>query len=262
MTTAPFTFRVFRFDPAQDRGPTYQEYALDVPPGTTVLEALLRIQAEQDGSLAFRYACRGAVCGSCAMTINGREALACRTQVHALLDQARHVYAGPGREEAQVQREDPRTIVVEPLRTLSVIKDLVVDMDPFFQKLEAVEPWLQPGEPHPRGERRVEPEDWAEAEPYTNCILCACCHSVCPVVAQEPDYLGPAALAHHYRFLADVRDQADERRLALVDGEHGVHGCDFVWNCVHICPRGVPPTRGIAKTRARMTRQRKEERRG
>ena len=272
MDTKPFTFRIHRFDPAKDEEPSYQAYTLDVPPGTTVLEALLRIQAEQDGSLAFRYACRGAVCGSCAMMINGREALACRTQVHGLTDEPRAVYPGAEREESErsgeqgdVSRGDPPVITVEPLRSLEVIKDLVVDMGPFFEKLEAVEPWLQPeGPAEPGTERLVEPGstesagEWEEAEPYTNCILCACCYSVCPVVEEDPDYLGPAALAQHYRFLADVRDDADGRRLALVGGEHGVAGCDFVWNCVEICPKGVPPTKGIAKTRARITRKERE----
>jgi succinate dehydrogenase / fumarate reductase iron-sulfur subunit len=254
-----FTFRVYRFDPARDDEPVYQSYTLDVPEGMTVLEALLRIQAEQDGSLAFRYACRGAVCGSCAMMINGREALACRTQVHGLTQGSRMVYRGAEREERKGRggrspREDGRTITVEPLRNLEVVRDLVVDMEPFFEKLEAVEPWLRPEEAHPEAERLVEPHQWSEAEPYTNCILCACCHSVCPVVEEDPQYLGPAALAQHYRFLADVRDAAAERRLALVGGEHGVQACDFVWNCVEICPKGVPPTKGIAKTRARITR--------
>ena len=252
----PFTFRIYRFDPERDDEPIYRAYTLDVPEGMTVLEALLRIQAEQDGSLAFRYACRGAVCGSCAMMINGREELACRTQVHGLGEQSRTVYRDAARVEDEGEADDGRTITVEPLRNLEVIKDLVVDMDPFFEKLEAVEPWLQPARPDPEDERLVEPAAWEEAEPYTNCILCACCHSVCPVEEEDADYLGPAALAQNYRFLADVRDGSGAERLTLVAGEHGVEGCDFVWNCVEICPKGVPPTKGIAKTRARITRGR------
>jgi succinate dehydrogenase / fumarate reductase iron-sulfur subunit len=224
----------------------------------TVLEALLRIQAEQDGTLAFRYACRGAVCGSCAVMINGREVLACRTQVHGLRRQLHTIYEGSDREEGEPVADDG-VVTVEPLRNLTVIKDLVVNMEPFFEKLEAIEPWLQPRDTHSEAERRVEPEAWGEAEPYTNCILCACCHSVCPVEEEDPDYLGPAALAQHYRFLADVRDDADDERLALVGGEHGVAACDFVWNCVEICPKGVPPTKGIAKTRARITRKERDE---
>ena len=265
MDTQSFTFRIQRFDPAHEDEPTYQTYTLDVPEGMTVLEALLRIQAEQDGSLAFRYACRGAVCGSCAMMINGREELACRTQVHSLFEEERTVYRGTERgstrssEKAVEHIETSNTITVEPLRNLRVIKDLVVDMEPFFEKFDAIEPWLQPDGPDPESERLVEPEGWIEAEPYTNCILCACCYSVCPVAEGDPAYLGPAALAQHYRFLSDVRDGADERRIKLVSGEHGIGGCDFVWNCVEICPKGVPPTRGIAKTRARITRGQREQ---
>jgi len=253
-----FRFKIRRFDPAQDRQPMYRSYSLDVPPGMTVLEALLQIQGEQDGSLAFRYACRGAVCGSCAMMINGREALACRTQVHGLLKQPRIVYSGTEREENEWTPQEEQTIVVEPLRNLPVLKDLVVDMDPFFDKLEAIKPWLQPRASNPKAERLVKQDEWEEAEPYTNCILCASCHSVCPVEEKDLDYLGPAALAQNYRFLADVRDEADDERLDLVSGEHGVEACDFVWNCVKICPKGVPPTKGIAKTRARITRRRGE----
>lgn len=263
MHTRSFTFIIHRFDPAEDDEPAYQTYALEVPGGMTVLEALLRIQAEQDGSLAFRYACRGAVCGSCAMMVNGREELACRTQVHGLVGKPRLHHPGLEREGVEEPADDACTIIVEPLRNLKVIKDLVVDLEPFFGKLGAVQPWLHPDEPAPKRERLVEPDQFAEAEPYTNCVLCACCHSVCPVVEEDPQYLGPAALAQHYRFLADVRDGADEKRLALVAGEHGVAGCDFVWNCVRICPKGVPPTKGIAKTQARITRERRSrERKG
>ena len=233
MTIEEYTFKVQRFDPTSDDKPYYREYTLEMPEGMTILEALLCIQAEQDGSLAFRYACRGAVCGSCAMVINGRIDLACRTQVHGL---------------------ETKTITVEPLPNLPMLKDLVVDTKPFFEKNLAVQPWLQPAEPDPERERLVDPVQWAEAEPYTNCILCASCQSACPAAERDLQYLGPAALAKHYRFLADVRDDADEARLALVDSEQGVWGCDMVWNCVEVCPKGVPPTQGIGKTRDHIRR--------
>ncbi|HEV58346.1 MAG TPA: succinate dehydrogenase iron-sulfur subunit [Phycisphaerales bacterium] len=240
MPNQTFTFEIQRFDPASDAGPHVQAYTLDVLPGATVLEALLRIQAEQDGSLAFRYACRGAVCGSCAMTIDGQTRLACRTQVHAL---------------------ETGTITVAPLANLPVVKDLLVDVDSFLDKTAAVQPWLQAAEAGPEKEYLVPPKDWHEAEAYTNCILCASCQAVCPAAGRDPAYLGPAALAQHYRFLADVRDEADEQRLRLVDSEQGVWGCDMVWNCVEVCPRGVPPTRGIGKTRARIRRAQRERER-
>ena len=254
MNTKQVTFRVQRFDPAKDVELDYQEYSLDVTEGMTVLEALLRIQAEQDGTLAFRYACRGAVCGSCAMMINGREELACRTQVFGLSEKERAAYQGADRQAGEVQVEDARVITVEPLRNFPVVKDLVVDLDPFFGKVHDVQAWIQPAEPEPERERLVAPEQWGEAEPYTNCILCACCYSVCPAERRDQAYLGPAALAQHYRFLADIRDVADETRVALVDSEQGVWGCDMVWNCVEICPKGVPPTQGIGRTRARIRR--------
>jgi succinate dehydrogenase / fumarate reductase iron-sulfur subunit len=113
-------------------------------------------------------------------------------------------------------------------------------------------PWLEPAGDPPSRERLVDPDDWKEAEPYTNCILCASCHGVCPVAGRDADYLGPAALGKHYRFLADARDGADAARLAIVDGEHGVGGCDVVWNCTKVCPKGVPPTKGILATRERI----------
>jgi succinate dehydrogenase / fumarate reductase iron-sulfur subunit len=241
MAAKNVSFRIRRFNPESDKEPYFQAYALDVPESMTVLEALLRIQAEQDGTLAFRYACRGAVCGSCAMVINGRVDLACRTQVYPL-----------GKE----------TITLEPLLNLPVIKDLVVDMDIFLKKNHTVQPWLQPTQTKLERENLVDPKQWAEAEPYTNCILCASCYGVCPVAGRDPEYLGPAALAKHYRFLADVRDTADETRLALVDNEHGVWGCDMVWNCVEICPKGVPPTQGIGKTRARIRRAQRAQEKG
>jgi succinate dehydrogenase/fumarate reductase iron-sulfur protein len=232
MEPTTFTFAIERCDPASGEAPSTREYRVEVSEGTTVLEALLRIQAEQDGSLSFRYACRGAVCGSCAMLINGEVALACRTQVNGLWTDV---------------------VTVAPLPHLPLLKDLVVDMGPFFEKDLAVEPWLQPLDEAPARERLVPPAEWAEAEPYTNCILCASCHGVCPVPERDPGYLGPAALAKHYRFLADPRDGADEERLGLVGGEHGVGGCDTVWRCVRVCPKGVPPTKGILATRARLS---------
>ena len=254
MTSKAYTFRIRRFDPARDEEPYHQDYPLDAPEGMTVLEALLRIQTKQDGTLAFRYACRGAVCGSCAMIVNGREELTCRIQVHGLAERPRTTYLGLEREAGETLSEASNVITIEPPRNLPAIKDPVVEMDSFFEKFEAVQPWLQPTGPDPKRERLVDPTQWAEAEPYTSCILCACCLSVCPVAEGDPDYLGPAALAGHYRFFSDVRDAAGERRLDLVNGEAGVWGCDMVWNCVEICPKGVPPTQGIGKSRTAIRR--------
>jgi succinate dehydrogenase / fumarate reductase iron-sulfur subunit len=231
MPAKRFNVSVRRHDPTSGESPWFQDYEVEVAEGVTVLETLLRIQAEQDGTLAFRYSCRGAVCGSCAMVVNGEVSLACRTQVHGL-----------GNDR----------ITVEPLPNLEVVRDLVVDMDFFLEKNLDIRPWFDPADPDPPHERLVDPSDWTEAEPYTNCILCASCHAVCPVTARDPSYLGPAALAKHHRFLADARDGAAEKRLALVDDDAGVWGCDVVWNCSKICPKGVRPTQGILASRERL----------
>ena len=238
MAAKSIVFRIKRFDPTDGREAHFQEYRLDVPAGMTVLEALLRIQGEQDGSLAFRYACRGAVCGSCAMRVNGREELACRTQVHGVLAQARTGWEGEARQKVEMPAPDEPVIILEPLRNLPVLKDLVVDMDPFFDHLKAVQPWLQPADPEPEKERLVQPDAWAEAEPYTNCVLCSCCVSVCPAAAEDPGYLGPAALAQHYRFYVDARDAAAEGRLELVSGRARRRGLRYGLELRRSVPQG------------------------
>jgi succinate dehydrogenase / fumarate reductase iron-sulfur subunit len=226
------TLKIQRYNPEQNARPHWQEYQVEVEPSDRLLDALHQVKWYQDGTLAFRRSCAHGVCGSDAMTINNVNRLACKL----------------------LMKELGSLVTVEPLRGFPIIKDLVVDMEPFFDKNRAVQPWLQPTEPAPERERLVDPVQWAKAEPYTNCILCASCYGVCPAAERDPDYLGPAALAKHYRFLADVRDVADDERVALVDSEQGVWGCDMVWNCVEICPKGVPPTQGIGKTRARIRR--------
>lgn len=231
MTTEDFTFRVRRFDPDTDTKPHYQTYRLAVSRGTTVLEALLNIQRQQDGSLSFRYSCRGAVCGSCAMTINGRPTLACRTQVMALA---------------------PGPITVEPLPHLPVLKDLVVDMAPFWDKYRAVRPWLTPGDAPSVRERPMTPDHQRKVEPFANCVLCAVCYGVCPVVKRAPTFLGPAALAANWRFTGDPRDGDELARLQRVGGQAGVWGCDTVHRCCDYCPKAVRPTDGIVATRQRM----------
>jgi succinate dehydrogenase / fumarate reductase iron-sulfur subunit len=194
------------------------------------------------------------------MIINSREDLACRTQVRDVGRKALTVYQGAERQETEVNTDDPYLILIEPLRNMPLVKDLVVDMEPFLGKVEDVQPWLQPAGPDPERERPVDPKDWVEAAPYINCILCGCCHSVCPAAEKDDNYLGPAALAAQYRFLGDPRDTADESRMNRVDSKSGVWGCDMVWNCGKVCPKEVPPTKGIAKTRARIRRAQRDKR--
>ena len=225
------TFRITRYDAASGEPPQPQDFPVRVRKGMSVLEGLLEVQDRQDGSLALRYSCRGAVCGSCAMRVNGSVVLACRTQMASL-------------RRALVR--------IEPLPYLKVIKDLVVDLGPFFAKYEYIRPWLVPDGSLPERERRVSEADSAKIDAYVNCILCAACHGRCPVARRTASYLSPAPLAKAYRFIADVRDTDTDRRLADLDSHDGVWGCDTVFNCVHVCPKGVPPTHGICAVRRRI----------
>jgi succinate dehydrogenase / fumarate reductase iron-sulfur subunit len=210
--------------------PRFQEYELQAGPRTSVLEALLRLQDEQDPSLAFRYSCRGAVCGSCAMSIDGRLNLACRVLLGAL-------GAAP--------------IVVEPLPHLTVLKDLVVDMDPFWAKYESVRPWLH-RQSEAAEEARVSPAERQRLEAFVDCILCGLCYGACPVLDQHEDFAGPAALAHLHRFVADVREGDRGADLAAVDSDSGVWGCRTVERCAAVCPRHVRPSDGVAGLRRRL----------
>lgn len=244
--------RVLRHTAGAGAAPHFDTFELDVPPGTTVLGALFMIQQRQDSSLAFRFSCRGAVCGSCGMTINGRCGLACRTQLWSM----------PADE-----------ILLEPLPNLDVIRDLVVDMSPFWEKYRRVRPWLhrQVGDDHDGGagcggpgstgeptstavtrEQHQSPREFRRIEQYINCILCACCYGACPALKRDPNYLGPAALAKMYRFVGDSRDHRPAEQLAEVDNSDGVWGCDTVFRCIDACPKDVRPTDGIAALRRRL----------
>ena len=248
------TFRVFRYDTETDAAPRFDTFRLDVPAGATVLSALFQIQQDCDPSLTFRFSCRGAICGSCAMTINGRCGLACRTQLSSL----------PARE-----------IVLEPLPNLDVIRDLVVDMTPFWEKYRRIRPWLHSQaetsggsaeQPPPDAKRdgrseakmlvaenRQSPRQFRRIEQYVNCILCACCYGACPVLKRQPDYLGPAALAKLLRFVDDTRNHRPLNELAELDNEkEGLWGCDTVFRCIDACPKDVRPTDGIGTLRRRL----------
>lgn len=220
---------VFRFDPTIDERGYFDEYVVDSRPGLTVLEALFQILEREDGSLSFRYACRGAVCGSCAMHINGRYRLACATQMSDL-----------GEE-----------VTIRPLNHLPIIKDLVVDMDGFFEKYARVQPYLlAAGATCCERETLQGPDERAQLDGLIECILCACCHASCPFTATDPEYLGPAVLLKADRFCSDSRDAGAERRLDAVDSEHGAWRCHTAYNCAEVCPKDLNPTASIAKLKA------------
>jgi len=226
------TFKILRFDPPKDKLPHFQEYIHTPKPGDTMLEVLKEIRDQQDPSISFRYSCREAVCGSCALTINGTICLACKTQFESLKTDV---------------------VVIEPLPNMEIIKDLIVDMAPFWDAYEFIQPYLQPkGEAVPEKGHRVEEKDMEEVFQFITCILCGSCYAACPVVTRDGRYLGPAALAKLYRFAIDPRDKRPWPALARVDNPTGVWGCDTVFRCNDVCPKAVRPADGIEGLRRRM----------
>ncbi|MBA7578002.1 Succinate dehydrogenase iron-sulfur subunit [subsurface metagenome] len=218
------TFKVFRFDPAGDTEPLQQDFEIPLRPRMTVLDGLLHILEEQDNTLSFRFACREGVCGSCAMFINGSYRLACQTQISSL-----------GAKE----------VVVNPLPHLPLIKDLVVNMDPFFEKYKSVEPYLKTLTASPEKERQQSPKQRKKINEVIDCTLCGCCYSACPMTWTNKDYLGPAALIKAYRFVVDSRDEAGVERINIVDSEAGIWRCHATFNCVEACPKMINPTASI-----------------
>jgi succinate dehydrogenase / fumarate reductase iron-sulfur subunit len=235
-----YEIKVLRYDAVIDKAkqPYFQTYELDdkTAAGMTVLDALLYIQDYLDGTLSFRYSCRGAICGSCSLSMNGFLNLACRSHLANL---------GP-------------KITVEPLPNLEIIKDLTVDMEPFWRAYDKVQPYLQEalGKETPEKEWRVSVKERKRMDDFVNCILCATCYGACPVFDrhQTKDYLGPAALTKLYRFLIDSRDHRSGKVLDMVNDEKGAWGCDTVHRCVKYCPKDVGPTYGVVGVRRELVK--------
>ncbi|HUH79531.1 MAG TPA: succinate dehydrogenase/fumarate reductase iron-sulfur subunit [Methanoregula sp.] len=252
-------FVVYRFRPGMDQ-PRYDRFRLDPVSGETVLSALFRIQETLDDSLAFRYSCRGAVCGTCAMLINRVPRLACRTQVAALLEGKAGLPLSHFAPAGMVEPWDPKKeVIVEPLPNLPVIKDLIVNMDRFFAYYREISPVFRPSDPAPVRERSMSPAAVRELDRYTTCILCAACFGACPVNGQDPAYLGPAALAKLWRFRIDPREDRGEERLASGDRPDGWWACRFHTNCRRVCPKDVTPDRAIGKARMELSKRKKEK---
>ncbi len=237
----------------QDKGTVwYDTFDVEEKSGMTVLEALFQIQEKQDGSLCFRYSCRGAVCGSCAMLINRKPGLACRTQ----LSNAKTEVVQESEKDQIILKHGSRddnkdTILVEPLPNFKVIRDLIVDMDHFYRLVDSIKPWINTPENAGYKENTIDPATQMQIEKYTNCILCATCHGACPSAARNEKYLGPAALAKAWRFYLDPRSNKEnvDTLPGMFDSKEGVWGCDVVYNCVAVCPKKVPPTTAILKLR-------------
>ena len=222
--------RILRYDPERDTKPHWEAYSVETDPrGDRVLDLLHRVKYEQDGTLTFRRSCAHGVCGSDAMLINGRNRLACKVRVEQLGN---------------------RRITVAPLPSLPVVKDLVVDMDAFFDKLRSVQPFLMESAPPPARERIQSPEQRARYDDTTKCILCAACTSSCPSFWAQPGYVGPAAIVNAHRFIFDSRDEAAGERLDILADEDGVWRCRTIFNCTDACPRGINITGAILEVSA------------
>jgi succinate dehydrogenase/fumarate reductase iron-sulfur protein len=228
------TVRVRRDEPGV-RGVHWDSFEVPLEDRATVLDALFHILRDQDRSLAFRCACRAAMCGSCAMVINGSERLACKTPLASV--------TRPG-----------RPVRVEPLRHLPVVKDLVVDMDDFFQKYAAVEPRVLI-DPEVRSEPaaiRADDPRRGEIGEGLDCITCGACYSACPMVAVDPDYLGPAQLLRAFNVLSDEREgPLAKQRGEQVYGAHGVWRCHGIGECTRVCPKGLDPSLAIRRLKRR-----------
>lgn len=232
--------KVQRFNPATDEKPYYQEYTVDADPNERLLDALMNVKQFQDGSLAFRKSCAHGVCGSDAMRINGKDGLACKTLVK------------------DVVQEEGGSVTVEPLRYLSVQRDLIVDQDDFFSKYRAVKPFLINDEEIVGGERLQSQDERMLFDDTTNCILCASCYSACPVLENNPRFLGPAAIAQAFRFNSDSRDRGLEQRLGILDTEDGVWPCKNHFECTKCCPRSILLTKRINQTKKLIKERQKQ----
>jgi len=227
------TVSVMRFDPEQDQKPHLQPYEVPYGEDQVVLDALNWIKAHVDGSVTYRWSCRMGICGSCGMNVNGQPKLGC---------------------SAFLRDYAPGPIVVEPLANFPVIRDLVIDMDSFMEKLRWVKPWiirqetaLGPGE-HRQTNAQID-----RYRQFSMCINCMLCYSACPVVPIEPDFVGPAAIALARRYDLDSRDQAGSERLRTLTGSDAIWDCSFVGECSAVCPKGVDPAKAIQQTKFEST---------
>jgi succinate dehydrogenase / fumarate reductase iron-sulfur subunit len=228
-------FEIYRYDPDKDERPYMQK--LEVEPQPTdkmLLDAILRIKNDVDDSLALRRSCREGVCGSDAMNINGKNGLACITNL----------------------RELKEPIVLKPLPGLPVVRDLIVDMTHFFNQYHSIKPYLINDQPPPEKERLQTPEARDELNGLYECMLCACCSTSCPSFWWNPDkFVGPAGLLQAYRFIVDSRDEATGERLDNLEDPYRLFRCHTIMNCADVCPKGLNPSHAIGKIKELLVRR-------
>jgi fumarate reductase iron-sulfur subunit len=219
------TFVITRFDPDRDQVPKTQSYRVPCRPDWKVLDALNFIKDEIDPTLSHRWSCRMAVCGSCGMNVNGEPMLTCKTSLEEYGD----------------------TIEVEPLANFPIVRDLVIEMDGFLEKFQKVKPWVIVAKEKAaeEGTYRQTPEQLAAFKQFSMCINCMLCYAACPVVSQEPDFLGPAAIAIGHRYNMDSRDEGQAERNRVFRGEGTVFSCSYANECSEVCPKNVDPAAAL-----------------
>jgi succinate dehydrogenase / fumarate reductase, iron-sulfur subunit len=222
------SLKVFRFNPEKDRKPHFEKYKVDAQPTDRVLDLLEYIKDHFDGTLSFRRSCAHGVCGSDAIRINGRNYLACKVLVQDIKSSK---------------------ITIEPILGLKVIKDLIVDMEPFFEHYRSIIPYLVNDETPPAQERVQSPEDRERFDDTTKCILCAACTTSCPSFWANDLYVGPAAIVNAHRFIFDSRDRGAAERLRILNDQFGVYRCHTIFNCTEACPREIEVTQAVGEVK-------------
>jgi succinate dehydrogenase / fumarate reductase iron-sulfur subunit len=224
--------KILRYDPEKDKKPYWKTYDVEVDEELTILDLLNEIHWYHDGTLSYRRSCRSAICGSCAMKVNGMNILACETPMH---------------------RFKGNKLKIEPLPGFKIIKDLVVDMDEFFAKLERIKPYLILKKPIPDKEFLQTPEEFEQIRETADCILCGACTSSCPSLWGNNDYLGPAALLKAYRFIFDSRDDGEDERIDIVNDRNGIWRCHVIFNCMEACPKSIKITEYLSRLKVKAT---------
>jgi len=222
--------RIQRFNPEKDKKPYFENFEITFTRDTTLLDALHEIKSHQDGSLTYRRSCRHAICGSCAMNVNGKNMLVCNSPLQ-------HHLTKNG------------VVTIRPLPYLPVIKDLVVDRTKFWEQYMRVKPWLISSGEDPEKEYRVSPEEVAALNTAETCIMCGACYSACTVVGTSDNYIGPHALLKSFLRILDPRDVGAGERLQEVGTSEGVYRCHTIFNCIDACPKGLDPTKAIETLR-------------
>src|SRR6478672_6170065 len=237
-----YTLKLYRYDPESGEPAHWENYDVELPDHMSVLDGVLQARAKQDGSIGIRCSCQAAICGSCAVRINGKTRLACNTKIGLAADEAEN-------------RTGVGEIVVEPMGNYPVIKDLIVDMDAVhWKKVQRVVPWILPEGDPPEREYVVEPEAMIDITQSMACIHCGACNSACLSMEIDPEFIGPAALAKAYRFVGDPRDAHTEDRLMdLAQDAHGLYDCTHCFACIEVCPKDVAPMSQIMRLRRRAT---------